>query len=32
VATSTAVPGVPRERIRKDIIDHIKKNAKELIP
>ena len=23
---------VPRERIRKDIIDHIKKNAKELIP
>ena len=23
---------VPRERIRKDIIDHIKKNAKELLP
>ncbi len=23
---------VPRERVRKDIIDHIKKNAKELIP
>jgi len=23
---------IPRERIRKDIIDHIKKNAKELIP
>jgi putative spermidine/putrescine transport system substrate-binding protein len=29
VLTRTAVP---RERIRKDIIDHIKKNAKELIP
>jgi len=29
VLTRTAVP---RERIRKDIIDHIKKNAKELVP
>lgn len=29
VLTRTAVP---RERIRKDIIDHIKKNAKDLLP
>ena len=29
VLTRTAIP---RERIRKDIIDHIKKNAKELLP
>ena len=29
VLTRTAIP---RERIRKDIIDHIKRNAKELIP
>ena len=29
VLTRTAIP---RERIRKDIIDHIKKNAKDLIP
>lgn len=29
VLTRTAIP---RERLRKDVIDHIKKNAKELIP